>query len=95
LLFARQGGAAVFLARFIAGLRAMAGPMAGAMRMHWRTFLFFNTLGAVSWVAAITTLAYFFGSSLEPGLRQLSSAFGIAVVLIALFLWLKRKRSVA
>jgi membrane-associated protein len=61
-LFTRRGGMAVFFARFITGLRVVAGPMAGALRMHWYSFLLFNALGAVGWVGVITTLGLFFGS---------------------------------
>jgi membrane-associated protein len=92
-LFTRRGGMAVFFARFITGLRVVAGPMAGALRMHWYSFLLFNALGAVGWVGVITTLAYFLGPSLEPVLRHLSWAFGVAVVLLTLYSWLKRRRS--
>ncbi len=36
--FARHGGKAVFLARFVAGLRVFGAPAAGMSRMSWRTF---------------------------------------------------------
>jgi membrane-associated protein len=91
-LFRRRGGVAVFLARFVAGLRVVAGPLAGALRMRWPTFLAFNALGAVSWVAAITTLAYLFGSALEPILRHFTWAIAGAAVLMAAYWWVKRKR---
>ena len=90
-LFARRGGLAVFLARFLAGLRVVAGPMAGALRMPWGRFLIFNVLGAVTWVAAITSLAYFLGPSLEPILRHVSWALGAALVLAAGYWWVKRR----
>jgi membrane protein DedA with SNARE-associated domain len=77
---------------WLAGLRVVAGPLAGALRVQWRTFLIFNALGAVSWVAAITTLAYVFGNSLEPILRHFTWAIGVAAVLIAAYWWVKRKR---
>ncbi len=52
-LFARYGAEAIFFARFIFGLRVLAGPLAGVLRMHWRKFAFFNFLGAVLWVSTI------------------------------------------
>ena len=36
--FARHGGKAVFLARFVAGLRVFGALVAGISRMPWRTF---------------------------------------------------------
>src|SRR5438128_3670867 len=44
-LLAHYGAIAVFFARFIAGMRVIAGPMAGVLRMHWRKFVLFNFLG--------------------------------------------------
>ena len=35
-LFARYGSATIFVARFIAGMRIIAGPLAGVLRMPWR-----------------------------------------------------------
>jgi membrane protein DedA with SNARE-associated domain len=46
--FARHGGKAVFLARFVAGLRIFGALVAGISRMRWRTFFFYNALGACS-----------------------------------------------
>src|SRR5579864_7631432 len=34
-LFAKYGGVTVFLARFVFGMRIIAGPMAGVLRMPW------------------------------------------------------------
>src|SRR4051794_7848938 len=42
--FARHGGKAVFLARFVPGLRTFGALVAGISRMHWRTFLLYNVL---------------------------------------------------
>jgi membrane protein DedA with SNARE-associated domain len=56
-LMLRRGAVTVFFARFIAGLRFLAGPLAGVLRMSWRRFLVFNALGAIAWVATICSLA--------------------------------------
>ena len=44
-LFARWGVLAVFFGRFVALLRIFAGPLAGALRMHYPRFLAANVLG--------------------------------------------------
>src|SRR5208282_2187092 len=44
--FHEHGNKAVFMARFIAGLRFMAGPMAGAAGMRFTRFLRWNVMGA-------------------------------------------------
>src|SRR5215207_2852286 len=50
--FARHGGKAVFLARFVAGLRVFGALVAGISRMRWRTFFFYNALGGMLWATA-------------------------------------------
>ena len=60
----RHGAAAVFTARFIAGLRVTSGLLAGALHMRWRRFLLFNLLGAAVWVGVICSVGYLFGSHL-------------------------------
>ena len=48
-LFARYGGRVVFVARFVAFLRALAGLLAGINRMEWKRFMLFSGLGAAVW----------------------------------------------
>jgi membrane-associated protein len=59
--FARNGPKAVFLGRWILGLRTWASWLAGASRMPWLSFLLWNAAGAITWAAAIGTLAYYLG----------------------------------
>ncbi|MGH7907292.1 MAG: DedA family protein, partial [Candidatus Binataceae bacterium] len=49
--FKAHGSKAVFMARFIAGARFMAGPMAGAAGMRFWQFFGWNVLGALIWCA--------------------------------------------
>ena len=55
---ARYGGFAVFAARFVAGVRFLAGPVAGATGMRPRTFIVANTLGALVYVPYAVGLGY-------------------------------------
>jgi len=55
---ARYGGLAVFAARFVPGVRCLAGPVGGAMGMSPRTFLVANTLGALVYVPYAVGLGY-------------------------------------
>lgn len=72
--FESHGPVTIFFARFIAGLRIVAGPLAGTLRMPWRTFLLFNFLGAAAWVTAIALIGYFFGSQLDRLLAVMGRA---------------------
>jgi membrane protein DedA with SNARE-associated domain len=60
-IFSRYGAAAIFLSRFIFGLRIFAGPLAGVLRLRWRTFAICNLLGAAVWVVFISSCGFFFG----------------------------------
>lgn len=90
--FQRRGGVAVFFARFITGIRVLAGPIAGVLNMPWRQFLFFNALGAICWAAAVTTAAYLLGNTIERVLRHASWAIAVAAAAAILFWWLKHRR---
>lgn len=81
--FARHGAKTVFFGRFVALLRILAGPLAGASRMPYRRFLAANVAGAVSWATTMGTLAYFFG---KPVAAVLSSMGVWALVAVAAFL---------
>ena len=63
--FLWHGNQAVFFARFITGARFMAGPMAGAAGMRFRSFLAWDLLGAFIWCSAMITIGYFVGNQLE------------------------------
>jgi membrane protein DedA with SNARE-associated domain len=89
-LFARYGASTVFFARFIFGLRIFAGPLAGVLRMPWKSFALFNFLGAAVWVTAIATVGYFFGKhwdALEHAIGRFNLAVGLVALLLIPILW--------
>jgi membrane-associated protein len=94
-LFERYGAATILVARFIAGLRILAGPLAGVLRMHWRKFALFNFLGAALWVTTISSVGYLFGKHWEKLMEVMK---GVNLILLAgaiaigTIYWLKRKR---
>ncbi len=94
-LFARYGAVTVFFARFVFGMRVIAGPLAGVLHMPWKKFVLYNAAGATLWVAAIACVGYFFGQHQETLLKDLRDfqwlVAGIAV-LGALAWWWRRRR---
>ncbi len=95
-LFAKYGSVTVFFARFIFGMRIIAGPMAGVLRMSWRKFLVFNFLGAVVWVTVISSAGYLFGrhwDRLEEGLNQFNVVALIIVLVIAGAWWWRNRKN--
>jgi membrane protein DedA with SNARE-associated domain len=94
-LFARYGAVAVFFARFIFGLRIVAGPLAGVLRMPWKKFVLFNFLGASLWVTVIACVGYLFGRHWEQLVQDLKSfdiTVGILVLLTALYFWWRGRK---
>jgi membrane-associated protein len=85
--FDRHGPKAVFLGRWVTGLRITAAWMAGVTRMSWPTFLFWNALGGIAWATSVGLLGYFAGHTAEK-LIHLAGLGGAAVVIIAgVVLW--------
>jgi len=85
-LFLKYGHWAVFVGRFVTGLRVFAGPLAGTFRMTYSRFLFFNFTGAVAWATTFGCLGFFFGSNWErlvSFVRHLDRVV-LAVVLLGL-----------
>jgi membrane protein DedA with SNARE-associated domain len=81
--FARYGAATVFFARFVALLRMIAGPAAGAAGMPWRRFLAANAAGAFTWAVTIAGLGHAFGHAWEALRQWLGwAAWAVAGVLV-------------
>src|SRR2546425_1245963 len=59
--FAHHGGKAVFLARFIPGLRVIGALVAGIAGMEWWRFLVWNMAGGVVWATSVALIAYGLG----------------------------------
>jgi membrane protein DedA with SNARE-associated domain len=85
---ARYGLIGVFLARFVPGLRFLAGPTAGAVGVRVFTFLFANVLGAMLYVPVAVGLGYAvgygFGDSIER-LRNIAGEVEHVILILALF----------
>jgi membrane-associated protein len=97
VFFERHGPKAVFLGRFVLGLRVWASWLAGATHMHWRSFVFWNALGGICWATGIGLLAYFLGNAAGNAI-QTFGIFGLVAVLVAagsVFVWHRRHRAQA
>jgi undecaprenyl-diphosphatase len=62
--FARWGNASVFFGRFVGPLRATVPFVAGASRMPFAPFLFWNIVSALAWSAAWLALGWVSGGAL-------------------------------
>ncbi|MFN8226134.1 MAG: DedA family protein [Mycobacterium sp.] len=81
-LFARWGGWAVFFGRFVALLRILAGPLAGALKMPYPRFLVANASGAVLWAGGTTAVVYYLGLAAERWLARFSWIALVVAVLV-------------
>jgi membrane protein DedA with SNARE-associated domain len=89
--FARHGHRAVFFGRFIAGIRFLAGPLAGIARMPFGRFFVANVAGAAVYVTAVAFVGYGAGPHLHGALRAVRRAEHwaalLAVLLLAALAW--------
>jgi membrane-associated protein len=60
--YANYGGRTVIMARFIPLIRTIAPFVAGAGNMRYSRYILFCIIGAILWVAGLTTLGYQFGN---------------------------------
>jgi membrane protein DedA with SNARE-associated domain len=89
-LFERHGSVTILFARFVFGMRVVAGPMAGVLRMPWKKFAVFNALGAALWVTVISVVGYSFGSQwrlLVHFMKRFDQVLVVAFVLTVAVLW--------
>ncbi len=59
----KRGGFAIAIARFLPIVRTFAPIIAGAVKMNFKKFAFYNVVGAIVWVGSITSLGYALGDN--------------------------------
>ena len=80
--YEKHGGKTIILARFIPIIRTFAPFVAGVGKMHYRTFLFYNIIGAFAWITILTFAGYFFGGL--PIVKKNLEYAVIGVVIVSL-----------
>jgi len=59
--YARYGGKAIIIARFVPIVRTFAPFVAGSGSMDYKKFMFYNVSGACLWVGTLLPAGYIFG----------------------------------
>jgi undecaprenyl-diphosphatase len=87
VFFQRHGGKAIFIGRFITGLKAVVPGIAGMLGMRWSYFTFINVISAFVWAASHILPGMFLSEWLESiGLSLELVILVGAIVLTALAL---------
>lgn len=96
----KHGHWAVFVSRFITGLRVFCGPLAGIFHMPYFRFLFFTSSGAVVWATTVVSVGFLFGSSWESLVQFVARShrltlIGVAalVLITALFYFIRTRKA--
>jgi undecaprenyl-diphosphatase len=93
--FARHGPKAVFFGRWILGLRTWASWLAGASRMHWRSFALWNALGGASWATTVGLAAYLIGASARGSLATVMIVVPLTAAAVVTVVAIIRRRAAA
>ena len=80
--FERYGGKAVILGRFVPIVRTFVPFVAGAAQMTSASFVFYNLIGAVGWVAVCLGAGLLFGN--VPVVNQNFSLVTIGIVVVSI-----------
>jgi membrane-associated protein len=95
IFYEKYGAKTIVLARFVPIVRTFVPAVAGAARMNYRTFVFYNVAGGILWVFSTTLLGYGLGRAIPSIDRYLHLVIAIVVflsILPSIFEWRKHKR---
>ena len=93
-IFARWGVWAVFFGRFVALLRILAGPLAGALKVPYGRFLLANATGGIVWASGTAFAIWGLGQAAERWLSGFSwVALLVAVVVGAVTTLVLKRRA--
>jgi membrane-associated protein len=92
--FAKHGGKAVALGRFVTGVRVVVALLAGVNHLPWRVFALWNVLGAIIWATTVGVLAYYVGEAIKHDLLIGGLiVVGIVIVLAGVHFYTHRRRA--
>lgn len=94
--YERHGGKTIILARFMPFARTFAPVVAGAARMHYPTFVFYNVIGGLLWIWSMLLTGYYL-VKMVPGLEENVEKLIIGIILLSitpgLYGWWKSRRA--
>jgi membrane-associated protein len=81
--YERHGGKTIILARFMPFARTFAPVVAGAARMHYPTFVFYNVIGGLAWIWSMLLTGYYV-VKMVPGLDRHVEKLIIGIIILSI-----------
>ena len=69
--YEKHGGKTIIIARFIPIVRTFVPVVAGAAKMEYRTFLFYNVFGGIGWIVSMILFGYYLIPLTDPPMQKL------------------------
>ncbi len=99
-MYSTYGGWALFVSRFLPGVRAIVPPFAGALRIPLRQVVPAMAIASALWYGAIAWLGFRFGQNLDELQHLIGSATRVSglvavaiVVVVGVIIWWRRRRA--
>jgi membrane protein DedA with SNARE-associated domain/rhodanese-related sulfurtransferase len=88
-IFERFGARSMLFAKFIPGFASVATGLAGAVRMRYWVFVFFDALGAALWVGVAVSIGFLFRNAIDNAMNTLKELgkYGLMLVIAAFIVW--------
>jgi membrane-associated protein len=69
--YEKHGGKTIIIARFMPIVRTFVPVVAGAAKMEYRTFLFYNVFGGIAWIVSMLLIGYYLLPIADPPMQAL------------------------
>jgi len=88
-IFERFGATSMLFAKFIPGFASVATGLAGAVRMRYWVFVFYDALGAALWVGVAVAIGFLFRNAIDNAMNTLKELgkYGLMLVIAAFIVW--------
>ncbi|RGE45001.1 sulfurtransferase [Comamonas testosteroni] len=92
-VYGRWGAKSLLVAKFVPGFASIASALAGVVGTPLRTFVLFDTLGALIWVGSAVFLGSLFSSTVQDLLDVLTALgkWGLLLLSVAFAIFVARK----